>query len=257
MKFVIVTSKRLAQAAYTIATGAVAARRAVELAAAVNRRSTGSVVSFQMRVPRQLALGICSTVTTATAPSAPCTSISSPGSSHAGGRTAKVAIVPLMPEPPERRVLAALDALGAAYEEIRIDPEHAATKTFCERYGYAMEASGNCIVVASKKGARRHCACVVQATRRLDVNGTVRRLLETRKASFAPPEETEALTGMLPDGVTPFGLPEELPVYVDAPIAELDRVIVGGGSRSLKLLVDPEVFRRMPQASIVVGLSIS
>jgi prolyl-tRNA editing enzyme YbaK/EbsC (Cys-tRNA(Pro) deacylase) len=165
-----------------------------------------------------------------------------------------------MPEPPERRVLAALDALGAAYEEIRIDPEHAATKTFCERYGYAMEASGNCIVVASKKGARRHCACVVQATRRLDVNGTVRRLLETRKASFAPPEETEALTGMLPDGVTPFGLPDvqqgPFPVYVDAPIMDLDRVIVGGGSRALKVLVDPEVFRRMPGVEVVEGLSL-
>jgi prolyl-tRNA editing enzyme YbaK/EbsC (Cys-tRNA(Pro) deacylase) len=155
----------------------------------------------------------------------------------------------------EQRVLGHLDALGVVYEAVRIDPEHAATADFCARYGYSLEASGNCIVVASKRGEQRHAACVVQATRRLDVNHTVRKLLGVRKASFASPDETEAVTGMRTDGVTPFGLPDGLPVYVDARVVELDRVIVGGGSRRLKLIVDPEAFRRLPGAEVVEGLS--
>lgn len=155
----------------------------------------------------------------------------------------------------EQAVRAHLDALAADYDWVTIDPEHAQTAAFCERYGYPPEGSGNCILVVSKTGEKRYAACVVQATRQLDVNRTVRKLLGVRKASFAPPEETEALTGMRSDGVTPFGLPEDVPVYVDAPIAELDRVVVGGGSRRVKVAVDPEVFARMPQAELVEGLS--
>lgn len=155
----------------------------------------------------------------------------------------------------EQAVLDSLDELDAAYEIIEIDPAYANTAEFCERYGYPPQTSANCIVVASKTGDRRHAACLVQATRRLDVNRTVRKLLGVRKASFAPAEETVALTGMLPDGVTPFGLPEDLPLYVDAGVVEHERVIVGGGSRRLKILVTSEVFQRMPSAEVVDGLA--
>ncbi len=40
-----------------------------------------------------------------------------------------------------------------------------------------------------------YAACVVLATHRLDVNRSVRARLGTRKASFAAPDETRALTG--------------------------------------------------------------
>jgi prolyl-tRNA editing enzyme YbaK/EbsC (Cys-tRNA(Pro) deacylase) len=158
-------------------------------------------------------------------------------------------------EPIERSVLAHLESLGADYTAVRIDPIFANTALFCEQYGYAMEASANCILVAAKTGHRGHAACLVQATRRLDVNGTVRRLLGVRKASFAPAEETTELTGMLPDGVTPFGLPADLPLYVDAEVMHQAKVIVGGGSRSLKIEVATATFTAMPQAQIVEGLS--
>lgn len=155
----------------------------------------------------------------------------------------------------EQSVLDSLDALDAAYEVIEIDPAYANTAEFCERYGYTPQTSANCIVVASKTADRRHAACLVQATRRLDVNRTVRKLLGVRKASFAPAEETVALTGMLPDGVTPFGLPDDLPLYVDAGVVEHERVVVGGGSRRLKILVTSEVFHRMPTAEVIDGLA--
>lgn len=155
----------------------------------------------------------------------------------------------------EQRVIAALDALGAGYETIRIDPAFAATADFCREYGYAMDISANCILVASRTGEKQHAACLVQATKRLDVNGAVRRRMGVRKVSFAPPDETVEVTGMLPNGVTPFGLPDDLPVWVDAGVAGQERVIIGGGSLSLKLLVASEVFRRMPQCEIVEGLA--
>ena len=160
-----------------------------------------------------------------------------------------------MDDPIEAKVLAALDELGASFDVVRIDPTFAATAEFCERYGYGMDISANCILVAAKTGERRYAACLVQATRRLDVNGAVRRRLGVRKVSFAAPDETVEVTGMLPNGVTPFGLPPGLPLWVDAGVAAQERVIVGGGSLSLKLLVATEVFTRMPDTEVVDGLA--
>jgi prolyl-tRNA editing enzyme YbaK/EbsC (Cys-tRNA(Pro) deacylase) len=139
----------------------------------------------------------------------------------------------------ERAVLTAVASTGAPFDVIEIDPELADTADFCARYGYPLDISGNCIVVASKDDPPVLAACVALATTKLDVNKRVRKLLGVRKLSFAPAERTQATTGMAIGGVTPFGLPAELPLYLDARIEALDRVIVGGGSRRLKLLVAP------------------
>jgi prolyl-tRNA editing enzyme YbaK/EbsC (Cys-tRNA(Pro) deacylase) len=139
----------------------------------------------------------------------------------------------------EAQVLAAVEATGEPYETIEIDPDLADTADFCARYGYPLHTSGNCILVASKDDPPTLAACLALASTKLDVNKRVRKLLGVRKLSFAPAELTREVTGMEIGGVTPFGLPAELPFYVDAQIRDLDRVIVGGGSRSLKLSVAP------------------
>jgi prolyl-tRNA editing enzyme YbaK/EbsC (Cys-tRNA(Pro) deacylase) len=71
------------------------------------------------------------------------------------------------------------------------------------------------------------------------VNGTVRRKLGVRKLSFAPAELTRELTGQEIGGVTIFGLPDGLAVWLDARILGCDRIIVGAGSRSAKISLDP------------------
>lgn len=155
----------------------------------------------------------------------------------------------------ERRVLARLDELGADYRPIRIDPAHAATADFCRVYSWPPERSANCLVVSGRSDPPRHAACLVAATRQVDVNRTVRRWLGVRKASFASPEEVVELTGMTPHGVTPFGLPVGLAVLIDAALMELPEIVVGGGSRSLKVAVLPSALAALPDASVVEGLS--
>ena len=101
-----------------------------------------------------------------------------------------------------------------------IDPTLADTAAFCEAYEVGMDVSANCVVVAGKRGGEvRYAACVVLATTRADVNGVVRRLLDARKASFAPMDEAVELTGMEYGGITPIGLPADWPVLVDARVA--------------------------------------
>ncbi len=143
------------------------------------------------------------------------------------------------PTPLERRVLDAVTATGEPYDVIEIDPELAETATFCAHYGYPLETSGNCILVASKDDPPVLAAGVALATTKLDVNKRLRKLLGVRKLSFAPPELTREHTGMEIGGVTPFALPAGLPLYLDARITGLERVVVGGGGRRLKLSVTP------------------
>lgn len=154
------------------------------------------------------------------------------------------------------RVAESLATTGAEAEVMACDPELADTVAFCAAYGVDPVDSANCIVVAGRAEPRRHCACLVLATTRLDVNRTVTRLLDVRKASFAGAEATAELTGMAIGGVTPFGLPPDLPLYIDARVMARTRVVVGGGTRGAKLRLAPAELLRIPGATVVEGLAM-
>jgi prolyl-tRNA editing enzyme YbaK/EbsC (Cys-tRNA(Pro) deacylase) len=145
--------------------------------------------------------------------------------------------------------------LGVAYELFPCDPALADTAAFCAAYGFSPEDSANTIVVIGKSDPPRFAACVTLAPYRLDVNRTVRDRLGARKASFAPAEATAELTGMQMGGVTVFGLPPDLPIWIDARVMRRDRVILGGGSRSWKVISTPEILRALPGAEVVDGLA--
>jgi prolyl-tRNA editing enzyme YbaK/EbsC (Cys-tRNA(Pro) deacylase) len=153
------------------------------------------------------------------------------------------------------RVVSVLHDLGVPYELMTIDPAFADTAVFCERYGIPLDRSANTIVVASKKEPKQFCACLVLATTRLDVNHAVKKLMGASRVSFASAEETAALTGMRIGGVTVFALPEGLPLYVDERVMAPDWIIVGGGGRSTKLRIAPDILRRLPGMSVVPGLA--
>lgn len=136
-------------------------------------------------------------------------------------------------------VISDLTRLGVEYEVMDCDPELADTAAFCEAYGVPLEKSANAILVASRKPEGHNAVCVVLAHTRLDVNGTVRKKLGVRKVSFAPADLTKELTGQEIGGVTIFGLPDGLPVWLDSQVIDCDWVIVGAGSRSAKIKLDP------------------
>lgn len=156
----------------------------------------------------------------------------------------------------ENAVEANLKELGISYEMVRIDPDFADTADFCREYGYGLEVCGNTIVVTSKRGEKQYAACIVLGSDRLDVNKTVRSVMGVSRLSFASAEETQALTGMAVGGVTPFALPADLQIYADEKVLSVDRLILGSGSRSSKILIAPEDLRKLPKVQFVAGLSI-
>jgi prolyl-tRNA editing enzyme YbaK/EbsC (Cys-tRNA(Pro) deacylase) len=152
-------------------------------------------------------------------------------------------------------VSAALSATGITHEVMACDPSLADTAQFCDHYGIDPADSANTIVVVSKKPTGLMAACVVLATTRLDVNHAVRNRLGVRKLSFAGPDETVAVTGMMIGGVTPFGLPADLPLLVDAAVMDRPRIVLGGGNRSTKILLAPGELALLPNAAVIEGLA--
>ena len=156
-----------------------------------------------------------------------------------------------MPDP----VLDAAAATGQTFDVVPCDPNLADTADFCATYGFGLDISANAIVVIGKSNPPVHVMCLALADSRLDVNRTVRKRIGVRKASFASSEQTMELTGMEIGGVTPFGTASELPLWIDERVMGCERVIIGGGGRDRKLLVDPSALTLLPGAEVVPGLA--
>ncbi|HEY7173294.1 MAG TPA: YbaK/EbsC family protein [Micromonosporaceae bacterium] len=137
-----------------------------------------------------------------------------------------------------------------------IDPGLADTAAFCEAYDVSLDASANCVVVAGKReGVERFAACMVLATTRADVNNVVRRLLDVRKASFAPMDVAVSETGMEYGGITAIGLPSSWPIFVDAAVAATPYVVIGSGVRHSKITLPGATLAELPNAQVIDGLA--
>jgi prolyl-tRNA editing enzyme YbaK/EbsC (Cys-tRNA(Pro) deacylase) len=156
---------------------------------------------------------------------------------------------------PDRAALEAALAGHGEYDLFACDPALADTAAFCAAYGFALGDSANTIVVVGTSDPPVYAACVVLATHRLDVNRVVKQRLGTRKASFASQDETRALTGMAIGGVTAFGLPDHLPLWIDGAVMERERIVLGGGSRSWKVIAPPSILLTLPNVEVVEGLA--
>jgi len=142
-----------------------------------------------------------------------------------------------------------------ACETLACDPALADTAAFCAHYNVSPGQAANAIIVIGKTTPLRHACCLVLATCKLDVNKKVAHLLGVKRCSFATAEQTIEVTGMEIGGVTPFGLPD-MPVYIDSRVMEQEKVVIGGGNRSSKLLLPPSEIARIINAQVVPDLAV-
>lgn len=159
---------------------------------------------------------------------------------------------------PVRRALTERADLAALAHVTEIDPTLSDTPAFVAGYGVTAQASANCVVVAGRRdGEERIAACVLLATTRADVNGTVRRLLDVRKASFLSTERAVAETGMEYGGITALGLPAGWRLLVDARVVAEPVALMGSGVRHSKLVVPGSAVATFPGAEVVEGLAVA
>ena len=50
-------------------------------------------------------------------------------------------------------------------------------------------------------------------------------------------------------------LPPDLPVWIDAAVMTRERIVLGGGSRSWKVIAPPSILLTLPGAEVLVGLA--
>src|SRR5271165_1292415 len=142
-----------------------------------------------------------------------------------------------------------------SYTVLECTPELADTAVFCEQYHVPLDQAANKILVASRKVEQaKYAVCVVLGTTRLDVNQKVCELLGVKRASFADADTTVQRTGMLIGGVTVIGI-TDLPIYVDSAVMRQPQVVMGGGNRSSKLLLDPHELLKLPNVEVIAGLA--
>ncbi|QQS69887.1 hypothetical protein IPP75_01990 [Candidatus Saccharibacteria bacterium] len=156
----------------------------------------------------------------------------------------------------QSQVETALDEYGIRHEVLACDPSMADTAAFCEHYGFTLEQAANTLLVASRKTEpTKYALCVVLGTTRLDVNKKVCELLGVKRASFADAETTRELTGMEIGGVVAIGTNPKIPVYIDSLVLEQEKVVMGGGNRTSKIVLDPKELQKLPQANVINNLA--
>jgi prolyl-tRNA editing enzyme YbaK/EbsC (Cys-tRNA(Pro) deacylase) len=153
------------------------------------------------------------------------------------------------------KVTEALSQYGIAAESMACDPSFADTASFLEKYGFTAEETCNAIIGIGKSDPPKYACCVVLANSKVDINKKFSQLIEVKRCSFASGDQTLELTGMEIGGVTPIGLPE-MPIYIDSAVMENKRVVLGGGNRTSKILVDPSELKKLPGMHIIEGLGI-
>ncbi|WP_256842351.1 YbaK/EbsC family protein [Ornithinimicrobium cryptoxanthini] len=146
--------------------------------------------------------------------------------------------------------------LADSVQVAAIDPDLADTQALVDATDVTLEESANCIVVLGRRGEiERVTAALVLATTRADVNTTIRKSLDVRKASFMPMERAVTETAMEFGGITPVGLPADWPVLVDSRVVEAARVVIGSGIRGSKLRLPGASVARLPGVRVVEGLA--
>lgn len=153
------------------------------------------------------------------------------------------------------KVADAVTRFGLAVNVLECDPDFADTAAFNEEYGFTAEQGANTIIVTSKKiEPAQYAVCVVLASTRLDVNKMVTKLMGVKRASFADGETTKQLTSMEIGGVTAVGI-EGYPIYVDEAVLGQQKVVMGGGNRTSKIVIEPKELLKLPQLEVIEGLA--
>lgn len=153
------------------------------------------------------------------------------------------------------KVIAAILQNKLEVEELPCDPDYADTAAFNEKYGFSADEGANTIIVTSKKiDPPVYAVCVVLASTRLDVNKAVTRAMCIKKASFADSSMTKQLSEMEIGGVTAVGV-GDLPIYIDSAVLQVERIVMGGGNRTSKIVLAPSELLKLPNVTIIEGLA--
>ena len=144
------------------------------------------------------------------------------------------------------RLIERLDQAGAAYEVMTHAPVFTSQEAAAVR-GTSLSSGAKALVC---KADERWVMFVMPADRRL-ASRQVRQLKSWRSLRFATPEEVDALTGLKPGSIPPFGSLFGLPTLCDPALAEAGQINFNAGdhARSVSLSFAEYVRVEQPELS--------
>jgi prolyl-tRNA editing enzyme YbaK/EbsC (Cys-tRNA(Pro) deacylase) len=78
--------------------------------------------------------------------------------------------------------------------------------------------------------------------------------LDVKRVQFRESRLGDIFDGVV-TGVTAFGLPDGIPLLVDAAVMARPRIVLGGGSRSWKVIAPSSILLSLPNVEVVDGLA--
>lgn len=133
----------------------------------------------------------------------------------------------------------ALDAAGVPYRttEYELGDGGGYGDQLVATLGFDPDTVGKTLVAALDDG--RHVVAVVAVSASLDLKALAR-AAGAKRASMAPADVAERLTGSVIGGIAPLGHRRTLEVYVDELLTVSDEVHVSGGRRGLEVTLHPQ-----------------
>jgi Ala-tRNA(Pro) deacylase len=128
------------------------------------------------------------------------------------------------------RVESLLKQHGVAFQVLRHEPVYTSEEAARVR-GTPLASGAKALIV---KGEEGFVMFVVPADRKLD-SRAVRRAKNWRKLRFATREEVQALTGLTPGSIPPFGSLFGLPTLCDERLGENETINFNAGDHSISV----------------------
>jgi len=133
-------------------------------------------------------------------------------------------------------IRAFLNERGVPFEEMRHAPTYTSEEASAAR-NEPLKIGGKAIVA---KVGKDFAVFVLSGARRLNSRAICKHLGQTR-FRFATRDELQAMTGLTPGCVPPFGRPLlPLPLYVDRSVVANERIAFNAGSHTVSMILDRE-----------------
>jgi Cys-tRNA(Pro) deacylase len=141
----------------------------------------------------------------------------------------------------------AVERAGIPFRVVHTERAHSAEES-AGLQGIPLAALLRTIVV--RRGEDDYVVVLVPGGRRFDWP-KVRATLGVKRLSLPDAEEARAATGYERGAITPFGATRAWPVIVDASVADLPLVAIGGGAHGVNLHLAPADLVRALAAQVV------
>lgn len=140
------------------------------------------------------------------------------------------------PETPATRFL--LERKVAFEPELYDYEAHGGTRVSSARLGVDEHAVVKTLVMEDE--AKKPLVVLMHGDRVVSTKELARQI-GRKKIEPCKPDVAEKHTGYLVGGTSPFGTRKALPIYVEATILELERILINGGRRGFLVAIDPRV----------------